>query len=112
MRRPALVALLALAALTPAWAQSDDPRDVIYDLAAIEADHETCAFPLTDEQQDVVTQRRDALVTRGDVSETDVSTVTEQVKAALQRQRGEGLCRPDGAEARLYKRRLAALGLL
>lgn len=112
MLRPALVALLAIAALTPAWAQSDDPRDIAYDLAAIEADHEICGFPLTDEQQDVVTQRRDALVTRGDVSEADVSTVTEQVKAALQRQRDEGLCRPDGAEARLYKRRLTALGLL
>ena len=101
-----------MAACVPASAQSDDPRDIIYDLAAIEADHDICGFPLTDEQQDVVTQRREALVTRGDISEADVSTVTEQVKASLQRQRDEGLCRPDGAEARLYKRRLTALGLL
>lgn len=112
--RPALTAtaMIVWVALGPAQAQSDDPQDALYDLATIEADHEICGFPLSDEQQEVIAQRREALVTRGDVSETEATTVREQVATAIRRQEAEGLCRQDGAEARLYKRRLTDLGLL
>lgn len=110
---PVVALLLALLpAAAPAQAQSDDPHEAIFELAAIEADHEICGFALSDEQQDVIAQRRDALVTRGDVSEAEVAATREQVTTALRRQREDGLCRPDGAEERLYKRRLTGLGLL
>ena len=104
-------AVVLWVALGPAQAQSEDPQDALYDLAAIEADHEICGFPLSDEQQDVIAQRRDALVTRGDVSEAEVTAVREQVATALRHQKTDELCRQDGAEARLYRRRLTDLGL-
>ncbi len=107
-----LAALTFLMTVAPVRAQSADPEDEIYELAALEADHEICGFPLSDEQQDVIAQRRDALVTKGDVSESDVAAVEEQVRTAARRQQGDGLCRPDGAEARLYQRRLTHFGLL
>lgn len=114
MRGLLAVAVLvsALAPVAPLRAQPVDPQDEIYDLAAVEVDHELCGFPLTDEQQDVIAQRRDALVTRGDASEGDLASIREQVSASLGRLKAEGLCRPDGAEAKAYRRRLTSLGLL
>lgn len=108
----AAVAACMLAPLLPLHVQAGDVSDEIYDLATIEVDHELCGFPLSDEQQNVIAQRRDALVTRGDASESDVASVREQVSASMARQKAEGLCRPDGAEAKAYKRRLTSLGLL
>jgi hypothetical protein len=101
-----------LASAGPLCAQSGDPHDEVYDLATVEADHALCGFALTDEQQDVIAQRRDALITRGDVTEGEIAAVREQVSAALASQKAEGLCRPDGPEAKAYKRRLTTLGLL
>ena len=113
MRPVAVLATMMAFVLTgPARAQSDGPQDALYDLVSIEADHEVCGFALSDEQQEVIAQRRDALITRGDISEAEAAAVREQVTTALQRQKADGLCRPDGAEARLYQRRLTDLGLL
>lgn len=110
--RLALSLVAALSVASPAIAQSGSLQDAAYDLATIEADHEVCGFPLSDEQEDVIAQRRDAMVTRGDMSEADIASLREQVKAAARRQKDEGLCRPNGPEAQAYKRRITSLGLL
>jgi hypothetical protein len=108
--RRAHVGLLAMLAAGPVHAQSVD--DQVFDLASIEAAHEICHFDLTDEQQDVIEQRRQALTDHDGISAAEMASVGDQVAASLRKQVPEGLCRPDGPEAKLYRRKLAAYGLL
>ncbi|MDX7950639.1 hypothetical protein P7D22_05530 [Lichenihabitans sp. Uapishka_5] len=106
----AIAACLAWPAL--AGAQPAGGGDDAYDLAAIEADHAVCGFPLSDEQEDIMGQRREALTTSGRVSESDLATLQGQLIESFEAQRPEGLCRDNGPEAQLYTRRLTRFGLL
>ena len=106
----AAVLLLSLLAATAAWSEDAAPRDELETLATIETVHDLCGFDLSDAQQDAVIKRRQALVDDGGVSEQDVATIRDTIGAALARQVADGLCKPQGAEARLYKRLLTELG--
>lgn len=107
-----LAALVLATAASLAQAQSAPPHDQVFDLATIQAAHDVCGFDLTDEQLEVVDQRRQSLADHDGISTEEMTAVTGQVTASLQRQMPEGVCKPNGPEALLYKRKLAEYGLL
>lgn len=102
---------LALAA-PPAHAQSAAPHDQVFDLATIRAAHEVCGFDLSDEQLAVLDGREQALTDQDGIPPDEFSSVVAEVTSSLRRQVGEGICKANGAEAQLYRRKLAEYGLL
>ena len=99
-----------MALLAPAVAQEESARDRLIDLATIQVSRELCHFDLTDAQDDALTAARNKLLDDGEVSDTEVTDIHDQLSAAMARQVSEGLCRSNGAGERLFKQKLAALG--
>ena len=95
-----------------AHAQSSPPHEQVYDLATITAAHEVCSFALSDEQLEIIDQREQTLADQDGITAAELASVVAEVTASLRRQAGDGVCRPDGAEARLYRNKLAEYGLL
>ena len=106
-------ALLALRLATgTVQAQSAPPHDQVFDLATIRAVHEVCGFALSDEQIEIIDGHEQALSDRDGIASAEFAAVTAEVTASMRRQVGEGVCKPNGAEAQLYQHKLAEYGLL
>ncbi|MBK9082208.1 MAG: hypothetical protein IPL88_09110 [Rhizobiales bacterium] len=103
---PALVSFFGAAALwaAPAAAQSAaELRARLTDLYRVTISQDICAFPLSDAQADVVTQRIDDLETRLDLSEAQAQKLYDELEAQMKTQKESGgLCDPEGAWSRAY----------
>jgi hypothetical protein len=110
--RPArtAIAILCFGSASFVYAQDADPRDQLMALATIEVAHDLCGFDLSDAQEDAIVKTRGKLIDDGAVSDADAAAIHDEIASSMARQVPEGLCKPDGAEARLYKRKLAELG--
>ena len=109
MRYVALALSVLLTLGGTALAQDDDPREQVIDLATIEVAHDLCGFDLSEAQEDAIGKRRQALVDDGSVTAADIASVQDEIGTSMRRQVAEGLCKPDGPEARLYRQLLAIL---
>ncbi|MCW6506763.1 hypothetical protein [Lichenifustis flavocetrariae] len=109
MRRLGFAICVSLVVGGTALAQDDDPREQVIDLATIEVAHDLCKFDLSEAQEDAIGKRRQALVDDGSVTAADIASVQDEIGTSMRRQMAEGLCKPDGPEAKLYRKLLAIL---
>jgi hypothetical protein len=103
---PAFGFIVATATLwgAPAAAQSaTEMRARLNDLYRVTISQDICAFPLSDAQADIVTQRIDDLETRLDLSEAQAQKLYDDLETQMKAQKESGgLCDPEGAWSRAY----------
>lgn len=108
MRRVVLLAVMLSA--SPALAQDESAREQAIDMTTVVTAHELCGFDLSGAQEDAIAKKRQALLDAGSIDAADLNAVETAIAAAMKRQVPEGLCKPGGAGAKLYRRKLDALG--
>ena len=107
-----LAAALCFCAAAPALAiaaQSDD-HDALVQIYMVTISQEICSFEISDAQSETLGGATDKLEERLGLTEEASQKLYDQITAALERQKAEGLCNPNGDWARTYKETLTRLG--
>lgn len=102
-------AILATMTLSAAAQTPAQDREALISVYTITISQELCKFELTDDQADAVGKASDKLEEQLGLSDEDSQKLYDQVEADLVKQKAGGLCDPQGAWIKTYKKTLADL---